>query len=147
VKNLVNRQYLLFPQTGRHSKFGSVLCKIRGEKHNTTFVKVVEGSEIYNFPIHHFVHLYSTFWRFTCSNRHAVTQFGRPALRSPRCQGHLAPSRGHFFRGWEHSEVSEVRAPATWSPCPRRHPRTVLSTGPPRGSLRAPVEVARRTVS
>jgi hypothetical protein len=26
------------------------------------FVKVVEGSEIYNFCIHHFVHFYSTFW-------------------------------------------------------------------------------------
>jgi hypothetical protein len=33
VKNVVNRQYLLFPETGRHSKFGSNLCKIREEKH------------------------------------------------------------------------------------------------------------------
>jgi hypothetical protein len=30
-------------------------------KHPKAFVKVVEGSEIYNFPIHHFVHFYSTF--------------------------------------------------------------------------------------
>jgi hypothetical protein len=28
------------------------------------FVKVVEGSEIYNFPIRHFVHFYSKFWSF-----------------------------------------------------------------------------------
>jgi hypothetical protein len=27
------------------------------------FVKVVEGSEIYNFPIHYFVHFYSKIWR------------------------------------------------------------------------------------
>jgi hypothetical protein len=33
-----------------------------------SFVKVVEGSEIYNFPIHHFVHFYSKFWSFACSN-------------------------------------------------------------------------------
>jgi hypothetical protein len=26
------------------------------------FVKVVEGSEIYNFPIHHFGHFYSNNW-------------------------------------------------------------------------------------
>jgi hypothetical protein len=31
------------------------------ETHHTAFVKVVGGSEIYNFPIHHFVHFYSTF--------------------------------------------------------------------------------------
>jgi hypothetical protein len=24
---------------------------------------------MYNFPIHHFVHFYSKFWSFTCSNR------------------------------------------------------------------------------
>jgi hypothetical protein len=32
------------------------LCKNRGEKHHRAFVKVVEGSEIYNFSIHHLVH-------------------------------------------------------------------------------------------
>jgi hypothetical protein len=55
-----------------NSKFGSNLCKNRGEKHHTAFVKVVEGSEIDNFPIHHFVHFYSNFWRFSCSNRGTV---------------------------------------------------------------------------
>jgi hypothetical protein len=38
-------------------------------------VKVVEGSEIYNFPIHHFVHFYSIFWRFLRSNRSTVKYF------------------------------------------------------------------------
>jgi hypothetical protein len=34
-------------------------------------VKVVEGSEIYNFPIHRLGHFYSTFWSYACSNRDA----------------------------------------------------------------------------
>jgi hypothetical protein len=69
VKNVVNRQQLLFAEAWRHSKFGSRLCKIRWEKHPRSFVKVVEGSEIYNFSIHHFVHFYSNFWRNSPSNR------------------------------------------------------------------------------
>jgi hypothetical protein len=44
-----------------HSKFGSSLCKIRWEKHHKTFVKVLEGNELYNFSIHYCVHFYSTF--------------------------------------------------------------------------------------
>jgi hypothetical protein len=65
VKNVVNRQQLLFSETWRHSKFGCNLCK---EKHYRAFVKVVEGSEIYNFAIHLFVHFYSNFWSFSISN-------------------------------------------------------------------------------
>jgi hypothetical protein len=64
-------------------KVGKPSCKNHGEKHLRAFVKVVEGSEIYNFPIHHFVHFYSTFWSFTCSNRDTVTQL-RPADVAPR---------------------------------------------------------------
>jgi hypothetical protein len=56
VKNLVNRQQVLFTETKRHSKFGCNLCKNCREKHPRAFVKVVEGSEIYNFPIHHSMH-------------------------------------------------------------------------------------------
>jgi hypothetical protein len=37
-----------------------------------TFLKVVEGSEIYIFPIHHLLHFYSNFWRFPRSNRGTV---------------------------------------------------------------------------
>jgi hypothetical protein len=69
VKNLVNCQQLLFTETEWHSKFGSNLCKIRGEKHPKAFVRVVEGSEVYKFPIHHFVHFYLKFWKISCSNR------------------------------------------------------------------------------
>jgi hypothetical protein len=50
------------------------------------FLKVVDGSEIYNFPIHYFVHFYSTFWIFTCSNRGTVTEFSVGRCRAaPRC--------------------------------------------------------------
>jgi hypothetical protein len=69
MKNLINRQQLLFTETEWHSKFGSNLGKIHWEKHPRAFVKVVEGSEIYNFPIHHFVHFYSKFWSILLSNR------------------------------------------------------------------------------
>jgi hypothetical protein len=67
VKNLVNYQQLLFTETEWHSKFGRNLSKIRWEKHTRAFVKVVEGSEIYNFPIHYFVQFCSNFGRKSCS--------------------------------------------------------------------------------
>jgi hypothetical protein len=89
VKNLVNCQHLQFTETWRHSKFGCNLCKIRGEKPPRAFVKVVEGSEIYNFPIHHFVHFYTNFWGFRRSNRGAVSQ-GR-VDRCRTCLGVCAP--------------------------------------------------------
>jgi hypothetical protein len=57
VENLVNCQQLLFTEIEWHSKFGSNLCKNYGEKHHRAFVKVVEGSEIYNFAFYSSVHL------------------------------------------------------------------------------------------
>jgi hypothetical protein len=72
------------------------------KKHCTAFVKVVEGSEIYNFPIHHFVHFYSTFWRKTQSKSRwpAENQRGRAPERRRRavCSAGLlrrAPCTGH----------------------------------------------------
>jgi hypothetical protein len=75
VENLVNCQKLLFTGTKWHSNFGCNLCKNCWEKHHRAFVKVVEGSVIYNFPIHHLVHFYSNFWRFSRSNQGTVKQF------------------------------------------------------------------------
>jgi hypothetical protein len=63
VKNVVNRQQLLFTEAWRHSKFGCNLCKICCKKHYRAFVKVVEGSEIYNFAIYCLVHFSSNFGR------------------------------------------------------------------------------------
>jgi hypothetical protein len=55
------------------------------------FVKVVEGSEIYNFPIHHFVHFCSKFWRYSCSNRGTVKQ-------NQVCRCHTAMSHARARR-------------------------------------------------
>jgi hypothetical protein len=43
-------------------------CKICWEKTHMAFVKIVGGSEIYNFRIKNLVHFYSNFWRKSRSN-------------------------------------------------------------------------------
>jgi hypothetical protein len=95
MKNGVNCQHLLFTETERHSKFGCNLSKIYGEKPPRAFVKVVEGSEIYNFPIHHYVHFYSNFWIFKRANRGATTQGRASRRRATPCRDvkHRAPRR------------------------------------------------------
>jgi hypothetical protein len=136
VKKLVDRQYLLFPQTGQHSKFGSHLCKIRGEKHYTAFVKVLEGSEIYNFPIRHFVHFYSTFWSYACSNRVSGKWF-------QRLTSHCAPSRRRPCR------AARRRRPAPPGTVRRPRPRTpkAAHTSRSRGTRAArPARAAPRGV-
>jgi hypothetical protein len=47
-------------------------------------VKVVEGSEIYNFPIYHFEHFYSKFLRKSRSNVASSTRLSRAPLRHVR---------------------------------------------------------------
>jgi hypothetical protein len=128
-------------------------------KHPRAFVKVVDGSEIYNFPIHLLVHFSCKNSSYFWSNVASPTRSGRPR-RYPRSSAparavpppqHLGRSRcpeAASSRGWEHSEALEVRAHAMWSPRPRCHPRTAMSAGPPRvPPARAPVEAARRTAS
>jgi hypothetical protein len=53
-------------------------------------VKVVEGSEIYNFPIYHFVHLYSKFLRKSRSNGASPTQENQPGTAGATAR---APAR------------------------------------------------------
>jgi hypothetical protein len=60
-----------------HSKFGSLLCKIRWEKYPRAFEKVVEGGEIYNFHIQHLVHFCSKIGRKTCSKWPSMKQMRR----------------------------------------------------------------------
>jgi hypothetical protein len=131
-ENVVNWQHLLFTKTGRHSKFGCDLCTIRGEKHPRAFVKFVEGSGIYNFPVHHCVHFYSNFWSFRCSNRGAVTQgragWRRAALASPfgpRADRGTAPSKDVAC-----TEATLEDWATTWSFCVRRRPHTRLTPDP-----------------
>jgi hypothetical protein len=102
VKNLVNCQLLLFTKTEWHSKFGRNLSKICWEKHPRAFVRVVEGSEICNFPIHHFVHFYSNFWIFLHSNRGSVKQFrANCAPHTPQDASKSLPTR-HAFAAQSH---------------------------------------------
>jgi hypothetical protein len=48
------------------------------------FVKVVGGSEIYNFRIQSLVHFYSKFWSYSCSNRDSAKQVEQPRSVSRR---------------------------------------------------------------
>jgi hypothetical protein len=59
-------------------------------KHLRAFVKVVEGSEIYNFGIHCSVHFSSSFGRKPCSKLPSRNGFGRVAA-SPRRRDGQAP--------------------------------------------------------
>jgi hypothetical protein len=63
AKHFGQLQFSLFINTLQNPEFASRSCSNRREKHYTAFVKPVEGSEIYNVPVHHFMHFYSTFWR------------------------------------------------------------------------------------
>jgi hypothetical protein len=85
---------------------------------------VVEGNEIYNFPIHHFVHFYSTFWSFTCSNRDTVTQLGQSTPRRPR-HARRAPARPLPRR----SRLAPSKAIARLSKAPR--PENASRSAPP----------------
>jgi hypothetical protein len=145
VKYLVNRQHLLFIKTWRHSEFGSNLCKIRLEKHYTAFVKVVEGSEICNFPLYHFEHFYSEFLRKCQSNVASLTRLRRAAPRPRRCLSARAhrprtcPPRPLLPHDRAHAEdasrfASSYRHAATHGPTDVVWPR-----GPPRRSVRPPV--------
>jgi hypothetical protein len=40
---VVNRQQLLFTEAWRHSKYGSILCKVHWEKHYRAIVKSCRG--------------------------------------------------------------------------------------------------------
>jgi hypothetical protein len=91
------------------------------------FVKVVEGSEIYNFHIHHFVHFYSRFLRKTRSNR------GNPQRSAPECEHARAatsPARRTTLRrapaapapGPAHLGIRALCAPSQHC-TPSQHPR------------------------
>jgi hypothetical protein len=73
-------------------------------------VKVVEGSWIYNFPIHHILHFYSKIWRKSISNR-ASLKSGRLSRDRPRRRAPAPP---------------RARPPPSRRPC-----RLTPSRGPP----------------
>jgi hypothetical protein len=79
-----------------------------------TFVKVVEGSEIYNFSIYHFVHFYSNFLRKTRSN-----------IGTPTC---FAPHRNVAHRAHARRAVTPARAPTR--SIPRQRPEAACPEAP-----------------
>jgi hypothetical protein len=128
--------------------FGSRLCKIRWEKHYTAFVNAVEGSEIYNFPIHHIVHFYSRFLRKTRSSR------GSPQRSAPErehARATASPARHAAtrqlcpapaicrFGARARTQPKDPLSKAALSPCPRACRRTVSRVAPRSVGRRRPV--------
>jgi hypothetical protein len=145
---VVNWQYLLFTETWRHSMLVSRFCKIRGEKHPRAFVKVVEGSGIYNFLIHHFVHFYSKFWRFLRSNSGTVN-FCRAGDAAPcRAPCARAPAPRLPRRPVPPRRIPRSRTfPRARAPRPRSTPRRLevaQATRPAPFALWAFARAARR---
>jgi hypothetical protein len=104
-ENVVNWQQPLFIEIWRLSKFGCILCKIRWEKHPRAFVKVVESSEIYNFPVRHIVHFYSNVGRKSQSNQSKLKQ----ANVGMRHWAALPSARGYTD--------ASIKFIATWNQC------------------------------
>jgi hypothetical protein len=129
------------------------------------FVKVVGGTEIYNFRIQSFMHFYTKFWSFSILNQGSATRLG-PNAAAPRRHAHPRAARPacvsaglnvratrrprpHAGRGVPLPYA--LRLEAHWSPPGRSHttdraiparcaPRTTgLSAAP---TIRAPVEAA-----
>jgi hypothetical protein len=118
----------------------SRFCKIRGEKHPRAFVKVVEGSESYNFPIHHLV-------PFSCKIRVSIAQTGpvqhsqagcdvarAPALR-PRAR-HVALASGPPARAPRRAALPEAALSSRQRAFPR-WARTPTATGVHAAACRA----------
>jgi hypothetical protein len=103
-------------------------------------MKVVEGSEIYNFPIHHFVHFYSTLWSFTRLNRGtgALSASRATASRNARVRAAPAPRRTAA------RAPGAARHPRSRLPSPRTLPRRARMPRHPR-TPRCPRPVPRQT--
>jgi hypothetical protein len=109
-------------------------------------VKVVEGSRIYNFPIHHILHFYSKILRKIRSNSASPTRGTRPALPAlprahpgtPPCATRLTPApcasmAARTCRSTAHSHRSPLLRAALMPRrlgTPRRHTNLGLPRGP-----------------
>jgi hypothetical protein len=83
------------------------------------FVKVVEDSEIYNFPIHHFVYFYSKFWSFACSNSGSakrVRASRRGAATSRPCAHVASASAPAPRRPRPHADRGRAPSPGSCAP-------------------------------
>jgi hypothetical protein len=141
VKNLVNCSRVLFTGIEWHSKFGSSLCKIHCSKPLWAFVKVVEGSEIYNFGIYTSMHFSSKNSSKTWSNKVAPKHVVPERERAPQCR----PGAPRRLRR-RTPPYARRGGPATSLPCgaPSRT-STAAPAGPSALPLRAHAEVGRHT--
>jgi hypothetical protein len=62
-----------------------------------TFLKVVEGSQIYNFPIHCLEHFYSIFWSKLILNRGTLQSRVRPCTTVRASASGPRASEGRSF--------------------------------------------------
>jgi hypothetical protein len=97
-------------------------------------VKVVEGSEIYNFPIHTLVHFSCKKLSFYHSNRASPKQFQADAT-SPALQRARAPARAPYAASTSEPPRAFSRPPLPEVPArpPKPHaPRAALEPAPAR---------------
>jgi hypothetical protein len=66
-------------QTRPTFNVGTTFLQNLSRKHPIAFLKVVEGNEIYNFPIDRNVHFSSRFWSYTRPNQGTAKRVGRSA--------------------------------------------------------------------
>jgi hypothetical protein len=121
-------------------------------------VKVVEGSEIYNFPIHHLVHFYTNFWSKSQSNQPAQQRvtLERDVAPRPRAHDALASAPSATLLGWLYCprpvprSLAPSRGRLEVSPSSRRAPADRTGAQRTTGRFRAPLlctpaEAAART--
>jgi hypothetical protein len=114
-------------------------CKNHWEKHLWAFVKVVEGREIYNFPIHHTVHFSWKMWDKLGQTRvnriyqqqnvsarrgvaHAPRRVTSLGVRAHEPQPEVALSRGHAYRGSPFPQAVRALRRLRVTPATRRAP-------------------------
>jgi hypothetical protein len=87
VKNASQRFWVLFIGARKPPNWHAICAKNGWEKPHTPFVEVVEGYEIYNFPIIHLVHFSWKSWRKTQSKGASRNGFspGRPERAPSAC--------------------------------------------------------------
>jgi hypothetical protein len=98
-KNCFQCLQLLFIDAQKICKLACFSFKIAWGKPHTAFIKVVEGSEIYNFYYYHLVHFYCKIWRKQQSNSATLICFAPGRTRTPRARdvalGHVGSTAVH----------------------------------------------------
>jgi hypothetical protein len=99
-----------------------------------TFVKVVGGTEIYNFCIQSFMHFYTKIWSFSMLNKGSTTRLGpehRCATTSRAAACYVSCPRAGRPRRPSHAPPKATRRPRR-APSPRATPRGPWESSRPR---------------